>query len=469
MIRDVECCPHFHRIPDAGPEVAICRLLHRLTGVEDGRLCLVPRAACVSCCEGSSPTETHLNPSLASLVFDLAGRLANAPGYDHDHAIRLRDWAEANLSLGSDPEPPISGVHTARRPVTTLARQDRPPRIGLIGWNTRSGLGTVNRGIAGNLPIDRWLIPSHPSLRELAEIPNCSVWRGTTPGEIREFLDGLDWLLFCERPYVQSIAATARAMGVRTACIPMWEYLDEFSPWIRDVDLMVCPTRACRDFVVRMQERLDLRGEVAFVPWPIDVDQFGFRPRTVCRRFLFVNGTGGARARDQRTPAWDGRKGLWIIVEAAKRAPTVPILVRSQVADLPPMPENVEVRCTDLETVPELYQDGDVCVQPSRWEGLGLPLLECQASGMPLITTDAPPMNEHHPFVALRATTTRAELLRHQAMPAYEVDPDDLAETLRQVHGTDISDASLAARRYVESEHSWPAAGPKLLAFLAPR
>jgi glycosyltransferase involved in cell wall biosynthesis len=36
----------------------------------------------------------------------------------------------------------------------------------------------------------------------------------------------------------------------------------------------------------------------------------------------------------------------------------------------------------------------DVCLAPSRWEGLGLPLYEATAFGMPIITNDKPPMSE---------------------------------------------------------------------------
>ena len=36
----------------------------------------------------------------------------------------------------------------------------------------------------------------------------------------------------------------------------------------------------------------------------------------------------------------------------------------------------------------------DVCLAPSRWEGLGLPLYEATAFGMPIITNDRPPMSE---------------------------------------------------------------------------
>ena len=36
----------------------------------------------------------------------------------------------------------------------------------------------------------------------------------------------------------------------------------------------------------------------------------------------------------------------------------------------------------------------DVCLAPSRWEGLGLPLYEATAFGLPIITNDQPPMSE---------------------------------------------------------------------------
>jgi glycosyltransferase involved in cell wall biosynthesis len=41
-----------------------------------------------------------------------------------------------------------------------------------------------------------------------------------------------------------------------------------------------------------------------------------------------------------------------------------------------------------------LFGSADVCVAPSRWEGLGLHLYESMALGLPVITNDAPPMNE---------------------------------------------------------------------------
>jgi 1,2-diacylglycerol 3-alpha-glucosyltransferase len=56
----------------------------------------------------------------------------------------------------------------------------------------------------------------------------------------------------------------------------------------------------------------------------------------------------------------------------------------------------VEVTLEDLPTDQHLrlFGSADVCVAPSRWEGLGLHLYESMALGLPVITNDDPPMNE---------------------------------------------------------------------------
>jgi hypothetical protein len=115
-----------------------------------------------------------------------------------------------------------------------------------------------------------------------------------------------------------------------------------------------------------------------------------------------------------------------------------------------------------------LYGEGDVCVQPSRWEGLGLQMLECQAAGLPLVTTDAPPMNEHRPLRAVHARETELlAVVRGHPLTAHNLGPSDLAATLAGLYRTNITSASESARSFIEREHSWEKALPLLIRALA--
>ena len=57
----------------------------------------------------------------------------------------------------------------------------------------------------------------------------------------------------------------------------------------------------------------------------------------------------------------------------------------------------IQVIVEDLPTEAylNLFSQSDVSLAPSRWEGLGLHLYEAVAFGIPTITNNAPPMNEH--------------------------------------------------------------------------
>ena len=58
--------------------------------------------------------------------------------------------------------------------------------------------------------------------------------------------------------------------------------------------------------------------------------------------------------------------------------------------------DRIELVTADLPTDEYLrmFAAADVCLAPSRWEGLGLHLFEATALGLPILTNDNPPMNE---------------------------------------------------------------------------
>jgi glycosyltransferase involved in cell wall biosynthesis len=180
-----------------------------------------------------------------------------------------------------------------------------------------------------------------------------------------------------------------------------------------------------------------------------------------------VNGTGGRRAiKEDGTLTEYHRKGIETVVAAARLLRPVPFLIYSQVDLSMPLPENVELRPAPAGNE-ALYEQADICVQPSHWEGLGLGLLECQAAGLPLVTTDAPPMNEYRPHSTVRPSRIElVSMLANHVISAHAVAPEDLAGCLSSLYRTDISSASEGARLFIEAEHSWEKSLPGLIGAL---
>ena len=330
--------------------------------------------------------------------------------------------------------------------------------IGLVGWNTPTGLGVMNRDLARHLSISRWLIPDHPELQQCDEpLPV-----GVEPASaqmvetgLNEWLEPLDWLLFVERPLVDGLPRMAAHKGLGVACIPMWEWIQPHHPWLQFVDVMLCPTRRAFELMEDWKVRYGFGWKCVLFNWPVDTTRFSFRQRKECRQFLFVNGWGGGMTVPvSHSEHAFHRKGLEVMIAAASMAPELQFVFCSQ-APLPvSMPSNVIVRPA-LRNPGELYDIGDVCVQPSHYEGLGLQLLECQAAGMPLVTTDAPPMNEHHPWRTISLAEQETVRVGDGYISSAMLRPDDLVATLRQVVGQDISVISQASRNYVVNNHNW--------------
>ena len=367
-------------------------------------------------------------------------------------------------------EPEESTLPTANRHAGPRAHcgrvNGRAPRIGLVGRLSRFGLGHQNLDIAIHLGIDRWLIFGHRDIDLQGRRLPCRVDQALRPlgsHELEAWMDGLDALLFVESPIFPELTGVAKSLGVCVVCVPNWEWLHPGLDWLDEVDLMLCPTRHTARLLDDWKQRFRFGWKTDVVAWPVDTGRHQFRRRYACRRFLFVNGSGGVQATTHLgEPAVLHRKGLDLLLAAAREIPGIPIIVYAADEAWTPASRNVEFRpLTDDNR--QLYRDGDVCVQPSHWEGLGLPLLECQAAGMPLITTDLPPMNEHNPYAVVPATEIAADLSSELCVPAARIDPDDLARVLREAHGRNLFFASGRARRFVLREHSWQVARPRLL------
>jgi glycosyltransferase involved in cell wall biosynthesis len=362
---------------------------------------------------------------------------------------------------GPDPLNTAEFVSETRKFHEWQSPKPHPRRIGLIGWNSDTGLGTLNRDLCRHLNVDRWIIMPCPyaETREAPQGQRCEfVSRSCSRDEIIRQFNGLDWLLFAERPFLPNMIEIAREVGLRIACVPMWEWLNPSASWIAYVDLMICPTHRTFVQLEDWKKRFGFSYDLIEIPWPVSLDRFQFRSRKQLKRVLYVNGFGGCEGfRPDGTRVNYRRKGADIVFEAASQLPQLEFDIFSMAALPPSLPHNVTVHPVP-SNIEDLYRVGDVCLQPSAWEGIGLPLLECQASGLPLITTDAQPMNEYRPFRTLEVEYQEVVMLENQPILSCRPSTANLVNVLQELNGCDITDASRSARSFIESKHNWESA-----------
>ncbi len=82
-----------------------------------------------------------------------------------------------------------------------------------------------------------------------------------------------------------------------------------------------------------------------------------------------------------------------------------------------------------------LFAAADVCLAPSRWEGLGLHLFEATAFGLPVITNDNPPMNEvvRDGENGLLVRGVEAEERADSGIPAWDPDVGELTAAIERL------------------------------------
>lgn len=199
--------------------------------------------------------------------------------------------------------------------------------------------------------------------------------------------------IFCDQNYQFEELAALRRQGLKVVGRFVWEAFAErhVAGAERAYDVIYSLTR-CE------QERYRAFGlETPFVLWGCHPEMTALVPNREHEgvRFIFPGGYLGRRKPIRevveaflRTTNGDLRllvkfqldspKHTGFLEQAGGRDPRIELLVEDQ-----PREEHLRT-----------FANCDVCVSPSLWEGLGLPLYEALAFGMPIVTNDNPPMNE---------------------------------------------------------------------------
>lgn len=209
--------------------------------------------------------------------------------------------------------------------------------------------------------------------------------------------EGLKAVFFPDRLEDRKVLEWCRDNKVATVMIINYETIkkDEFDHY-RLYTKLHCPVKCTQDLLLRNGFK-----NTKFIRWGIDNDIFHpvqteIKPPV---RFFHNAGYGGAQ--------W--RKNTLAVVEAfnmaCKKNGNIVLVLKTQrpIKEYPDkvskmIGNNGRIRVVEkdlrMDELIELYRSCHVSVLPSKWEGIGIPFIESLAVGLPVITVDAPPMNE---------------------------------------------------------------------------
>jgi 1,2-diacylglycerol 3-alpha-glucosyltransferase len=280
-------------------------------------------------------------------------------------------------------------------------------RIGIVGYWFNRGQGVVARHLRAafdSLGHETFVLarPTRASNLKPSFVASEGVWdqSGVTAASAYDIPwseyeawagDNSIEAAFFDQNYQLDEIARLRRGGVRTIGRFVWEAFSEehVGPATEAMDVIYSLTRAER-------ERYAGFGiESPLIPWgcPPELLEVEARRDPGLVKLIYPGGFMSAR------------KPFEAVLRAfrATENPRLRLVFKAQVPRggrkvkrLARRDDRIEVISEDLGTdeYHRLFAGCDVCLAPSRWEGLGLHLYEATAFGMPIITNDNPPMNE---------------------------------------------------------------------------
>jgi glycosyltransferase involved in cell wall biosynthesis len=267
----------------------------------------------------------------------------------------------------------------------------------VVAHKDDTGFGRQARDIRKILSVGRHIVIPSERLADHPLNPRDEVLlsRKDPEARVKEILRGLQGIIFFERPaWHKDLLRCARELGVATVCVPNWE-------WFRadDKDWDYCDLFACPNNMALRTVRSYGRTNSVQLPWCLDLESLPARSiRGPARTFIHNAGLVDV----------DDRKGTRDTIEAFSRTrrKDIRLIVRLQKeAPLPEIDGRIDVQIGNVPSHADLYRDGDVAIQPSKMEGIGFMILEAMCSGLPVITTDYPPMCEYGLQPELRVRT----------------------------------------------------------------
>ncbi|CAA9459905.1 MAG: hypothetical protein AVDCRST_MAG37-3604 [uncultured Rubrobacteraceae bacterium] len=346
-------------------------------------------------------------------------------------------------------------------------------RVGIVSWWFNRGQGVVARQLRSALAEmghETFVLgrPSPSSGAFPSAARSDDVWDqpGVTPAssfEIpgREYEEwasatGIEVAFFDQNYQFEEVAALRR-QGVKTVGRFVWESFsaEHVGPALAAYDVIYSLTRS-------EQERYRSLGiDSPYIAWGCHPDLLEITPRRDPERVTFHYNAGVITKRkpyrevveafmDARNPdlrlllkAQVKRRGqgrMKFLRQAAKRDPRIELIF----ADLPAA-EHLQ-----------LFADSDICLAPARWEGLGLHFYEAIAFGMPIVTNDAPPMNELvEDGLNGLLVGSHQDGVADSGIPAYVPDVKDLTSVIERLADPELRERLSEGAREMAERRSW--------------
>lgn len=296
-----------------------------------------------------------------------------------------------------------------------------------------------------NIPEVTWAKPSRLPVSYSFDLKEFRKWLELNSIQVAFFNEQYWWepIILCHN------------LGIKTGAYIDY-YTKETVPLFSSYDFLICNTK--RHFSV-----FNNFDQSFYIPWGTEIEKF--RPITfdlLNQEFITFFHSCAA------TPE---RKGTDQIIKAfSLTSGPGKLVIHTQISINKKFPElrNLVNRLTKEgklilvnKTVgaPGLYHLGDIYLYPSRLEGIGLTMAEALSSGLPLVTTDYPPMNEfvygnNGWLIPVSKTSFRKD---NYYWPMCEVDIQEFSTIIQELidHREEIHDFKRCARDYAEKNLDW--------------
>ena len=261
----------------------------------------------------------------------------------------------------------------------------------------------------------------------------------------------LDVLFFNEQQEWKIVADTKKDKPQLKIGAYIDYYTEKTLAFYEIYDFVICNT-------LRHQEALETHPQAYYIRWGTNIDLYVPREHSdnsSCVKFFHSVGMSPRKGTDLLVRAFiDGK-----LYEKSK------LILHTQI----PIQKVCDYTSDELSsygievvertvTAPGLYYMGDVYVYPTKLEGLGLTLYEALASGLPVITTDFPPMNEVIDDSVGRLVKVRRNYARADGYywPLAECDKEDLIKAMEAfIDNSNLADMKIRAREKALQYYNW--------------